>query len=153
MRNRNLLLLLACFATLAVFGGVLLVAQATSARAGDVQWSAPTADFTADDQQSLEARLAQALAAASVPGGGPQPAYSISGARRSEDFAVLMVVTHDAASGQVLDSEPFYVIARRQHGVWSIWLPTSPGFCAQFRALPAGMLSVEERAMLSGCSA
>jgi len=143
--------LLACALLLVSFAAWLLALRLTTPTGISVTWQGQSQGFNSDDQSAIADQLKTTLV---TDAGGQQPAitYRIIGAQRQGDYAILGA-EELTPSGQTVANDGLLILAQKESGVWKVWLPDSPGFCAELNALPQGMLPAEARAQFSGCPA
>ncbi|MEO7001485.1 MAG: hypothetical protein ABI068_06765 [Ktedonobacterales bacterium] len=143
--------LLACALLLVGFAVWLLALRLATPTGITVTWQGQPQGFTSSDQSAIADQLKTTITADS---GGQQPTitYKITYAQRQGDYAVLGA-EEQTPSGQMIANEGVIMLAQKQGGVWKVWLPSSPGFCAELNQLPQGMLSTDERSQFGGCPA
>jgi len=107
-------------------------------------WQASTKQLTQQDQQAIQTALSSALSTPN-PGKVAGHEFTIIDAQRQGDWAIFSAnerMSHDA---QPFPTEPLFFLAHHQDATWTVWIPSSPGFCDQLKQVPDTLLNAIDK--------
>jgi len=105
-----------------------------------------TVSFTQQDQQNIESAWKTALLA-------PNPSriagheFTIVKVRRQDDWAIFDAVERVSHDAPAIAPEPLFFIAHLQGSIWTIWIPSSTGFCNELKQVPDALLNGTDKSL------
>jgi hypothetical protein len=77
--------------------------------------------------------------------------FTVNGVCSSGDWAVLSAVASGSLNSPAPVTETLIAIAHRTGSTWTVVTDRDATFCAVLAAVPASILSADERAYFGGC--
>src|SRR6266478_9711395 len=140
-RSPRLLIPLLIVGVLLIIGigvAVVYLRSSTSAKI-TIIWQAHSTAFTQQDQQDIQAAWKNALLS-SNPSSIAGHEFTIVNAQRQKDWAIFSANERVSQDAPPIATEPLFFLARQQGTTWTVWIPSTPGFCNELKQLPDTLL-------------
>ena len=109
-----------------------------------IVWQAHSTAFAQQDQQDIQSAWKAALQApnsSSITG----HEFTIVNAQRQGDWAIFSAVERISHNAKPIPTEPLFFLAHRQGTMWTVWIPSSPGFCNELKQVPDMLLNATDK--------
>jgi len=128
-----------------VIVGVVFVYIRSTSTDITIAWQPTSPSFSQQEQQDIQTAMKSVILA-------PNPQrfagheFTIIDAQRQGDWAIFSANERVGQNTQPIAGEPIFFLANRQGTTWTVWLPSSSGFCDHLKQIPDTLLNPTDKA-------
>jgi len=139
-------LLIVCIILIIGIGVAVVYLRSSASTDITIVWQSTPATFTQQDRQDIQTAWKTALLAPN-PNRLAGHEFTIIDAQRKSDWAIFDAVERVSHDVQPIATEPLFFIAHLQGSIWTIWIPSSTGFCSELKQVPDTLLNATDKSL------